>query len=56
MKNNKLKKKWSAGKFHFIFGQLVCLSEQAKEANLKNQFEVLKAAFSTECISLFEND
>ena len=34
MKNNKLKN-WSVGIFHFIFGQLVCWSERAKETNLK---------------------
>ena len=34
MINNKLKN-WSAGIFHFTFGQHVYWSEQAKEANLK---------------------
>ena len=55
MKNNKLKN-WSAGILHFTFGQIVYWSEQAKEANGKNQFKVPMVTFSTKCISLFEND
>ena len=39
MKNNKLKN-WSAGIFHFVFGQIVYCLEQAKEANLKESQRV----------------